>query len=366
MIYRRFTAASTDEALRQLRETLGDDVLVLSTESEPTGGVVITAAVDDDPGALGALGALDTSGATPSDPQAIGASRSDPLLGLDLAMIRTQLDQLGQRMHLMHDVLVDREEADSTLGAEARDLVERLLSSGLGRRLADRIAHSYERELALATSRSEALHASLAEHVAVAPEVDRRRLVAFVGPTGSGKTTTIAKVAARRVLEGGKPPGLVVADNQRVGAVEQLGAYARLLSAPLRVARDVDEMRIALASLADRDMVLVDTAALSSDPAGCAEVKALLAPGGTEMHVSAVVSASCSSRSLERVWPQLAQLRAESCVVTRLDECGDPGTACTWLSEVGLPLSWLGTGQRVPDDIVPASAAGLARWLVDA
>jgi len=84
------------------------------------------------------------------------------------------------------------------------------------------------------------------------------------------------------------------------------------------------------------------------------------------MHVSAVVSASCSSRSLERVWPQLAQLRAESCVVTRLDECGDPGTACTWLSEVGLPLSWLGTGQRVPDDIVPASAAGLARWLVAA
>ena len=103
-----------------------------------------------------------------------------------------------------------------------------------------------------------------------------------------------------------------------------------------------------------------------SGPAGAAEVHALLAPAGPDLVVTAVVSATASLRALQRAWPQMERLGARRCVVTRLDECDELGTACTWLAEVGLPLAWLGTGRRVAEDLVPASGDDLVRWLTAA
>jgi flagellar biosynthesis protein FlhF len=353
MRIRQFMAPSTGEALRVLRETLGDEALVLSTRSQG-GGVVITAAVDDPPEAP-----AEASDAT-ARPHLGGAE-----VRFDLALIRTQLEHLGRKVHRMDRALRAREEGADALGPEARQVAEQLLGGGFAWHLAEPVAASFERAVAGARSHADALAGSLLEHVEVAPEPPAR-IEALVGASGAGKTTTIAKLAARAVLAGERPPGLVAADNVRVGAVEELAIYARLLGAPLRIVRDPADMRDAIADLADCDRVLVDTAGLCGDPASGPEVHALLAAAGAEVGVTAVISASTALSALQRGWQQLAGLEPRRCVVTRLDECDEPGIACTWLAEVGLPLAWLGTGRRVPDDLVAACGDELARWLVAA
>lgn len=356
MRIRQFTAPSTAEALRELRATLGDEALVLSTHSEP-GRVVITAAIDHD--------GPDASGATGLGRAAPPIAAGRDVLQLDLALIRTQLEQLGRRVHRMDHILLDLGGDAAGLGPDGRDVVERLLSRGLVAHLAQPVAAGFERAMAAARSRADALRASLLEHVAVVPP-GAPRIEALVGPTGSGKTTTLAKLAARALLAGEPVPSLIAADGERIGAVDELAAYARLFGAELRVARDATEMGEALSALAPRGRVLVDTAGLCGDPAITADLLGLLATAGEDLVVTAVVSATASLRALSRAWPELELLGARRCVVTRLDECDELGTACSWLAEVGLPLAWLGTGRRVAEGLAPASGDDLVRWLLAA
>lgn len=362
MRIRQFTAASTAEALRLLRDALGEDALVLSTRREAS-GVVITAAVDvgEDRGAV-ANPLLEHA----AEETTMGLGRDDDGgdVRFDLALIRTQLDQLGRRMQRIDRALHELQVDTTGLGADAREVVQRLVACGLGAHVAGPVGRSFERAAA-SVPHADALRASLLEQVAIAPS-DGPRVEAFVGPTGSGKTTTIAKLAARRVNAGAAPPALLVADTHRIGAADELAAYARLLGAPLHIARDPHELRAALDELRDAEQVLVDTAGLCGDPSAAVELHALLAVARDDLGVTAVVSAAASLRALQRVAPQLAQLGAERCVVTRLDEGDEPGVACTWLAETGLPLAWLGTGRRVPDDLMAASGEQLVRWLVAA
>jgi len=360
MRIRQFGGASTVEALRALRDELGEDALVLETRHHPDGGVVVTAAVED------ACEAGDARAAErASAPREVGGT--DDTLRTEVALIRIHLEQLGRRMQRMDRVLHELEAGPSQLSPAGREVADRLVASGFGRELAEPVAQSFEREVGTRTPREAALAASLLAHVAVAPE-PASRVVAFVGPTGGGKTTTIAKVAASALRAGRPVPALVAADNHRIGAVEEMSSWARLLGAPLVIVREPGELRAALASVADRERVLVDTAGLSGDTTCGAEVRQLVeaARDADETEVVAVVSATASLRSLHGAWPQLAHLAPRCCAVTRLDECEEPGTACTWLAEVGLPLAWLGTGRRVPDDLMRASGEQLVRWLIAA
>jgi flagellar biosynthesis protein FlhF len=356
MRMRQFTASTTGEALRELRATLGEEALVLSTHSEP-GCVIITAAVDEEPAERDLTSLLAPASASTDD----GGDE----LRSDVALIRAQLEQLGRKVHRMDRVLLELDGGASALGPDAREIAGRLMSGGFARHLAQPVAQSFEREVAGARSHADALRASLLEHVVVASDA-APRIEALVGPTGSGKTTTIAKLLARAVVAGERPPGLIAADNVRIAAVEELSSYARLFGASLRIARDPAEMRAAVHELAGCERILIDTAGLCGDASSCAEVHALLAAAGAAVGVTAVVSATASLSSLQRAWPQLARLAPGRAIVTRLDECDEPGTAATWLAEVALPLAWLATGRRVPDDLVAARGADLVRWLIAA
>jgi len=195
--------------------------------------------------------------------------------------------------------------------------------------------------------------------VATAPEP---AVTVLVGPTGAGKTTTVAKLAARAVARGASV-GLVMADTQRIGAAEQLGTYARLLGVPCATATDGAELAAALARFERRDVVYVDTAGLGGDVGAAAEVARLLAPVRGGVATAAVVSAGASETALRAAWRQLEALAPATAVVTKVDEGGGLGTACGWLAETGVALDWLGTGTRVPDDLVAADGRAVGAWL---
>jgi flagellar biosynthesis protein FlhF len=153
-----------------------------------------------------------------------------------------------------------------------------------------------------------------------------------------------------------------MADGYRLGAAEQLGAYARLLGVPMHVARDGDELRAAVAAMADREAIYVDTAGVGGDVESAAALRALVR-AVPDIETVAVVSASTSATALAHAAARLVELAPSRAVVTKLDEGGGLGTTCSWLADAGIRLAWLGTGPRVPEDLAAASGATLARWL---
>ncbi len=175
---------------------------------------------------------------------------------------------------------------------------------------------------------------------------------ALVGATGVGKTTTIAKIAARLVLRHGtESVALVTTDTYRIGGVEQLRIYGRILGVPVAVARDAAELRAHLQEFADRRFVLVDTIGLSPRDARLAEQLRWLGEQGTAVRALLLLGAGMSLAVYEQAWQTYRELPLAGCILTKLDETGAFGAALQWLREHAQPLWFYTDGQRVPEDL---------------
>lgn len=254
----------------------------------------------------------------------------------------------------------------------------RLLDAGLSPEAADDIASRVRDELRGAELGDEeivrqTLLRRVAAMIPVASEPPRparapdgRPLtLALVGPTGVGKTTTLAKLAAAYKLRHGKRVGLVTCDTYRIAAVEQLRTYATIIGLPLRVATGPDDLAVALEAQADCDMVLIDTPGRSQHDAGrLGELQALVHVARPhETHL--VLSATSSDAVLERAASRFAAADPQRVLFTKLDEAVHLGPMFNVLRRINLPLSFVTTGQDVPDDIERAKAERLARLLLE-
>lgn len=212
------------------------------------------------------------------------------------------------------------------------------------------------------------LIASLARGVPVrgpiAPPPGKRHVVALVGPTGVGKTTTIAKLAANFRLREQRRVGLITVDTYRIAAVEQLRTYADIIDLPMEVVATPHEMRAALERLADLDLVLLDTAGRSpQDEPKLRELAAMLREAeADEVHL--VLSSVASASTLARTTERFASVGTTALLLTKLDEVTALGHLLPVVRGCGLPLSYVTSGQNVPDDIAPADAPQLATMMV--
>lgn len=190
------------------------------------------------------------------------------------------------------------------------------------------------------------------------------RLVALVGPTGVGKTTTVAKLAAHFHLREKRRVGLITVDTYRIAAVDQLQTYADIIDLPMEVVSTPREMRIALAKLQDMELVLMDTAGRSpSDELKIQELRSLLIEARPD-EVHLVLSSVTSPSSMRNASEQFAAVGATSLMVTKLDEAMGIGGLLGLFQGGRLPLSYVTTGQNVPDDIAPADSRKLARRML--
>jgi flagellar biosynthesis protein FlhF len=190
------------------------------------------------------------------------------------------------------------------------------------------------------------------------------RVVALVGPTGVGKTTTVAKLAARCALQAGRRVGLITIDTFRIAAAEQLKKYAEIIGVPTHVAMDAAGFRSAVSDLADRQLVFVDTAGQSpKDEARLVELLELF-PEGVSAEVHLVLAVTTRSRDLEKILRYYSPLRPTRLLLTKLDEtdCHGPLFGLPLVSR--LPVSYLTTGQNVPDDIEEATPGAIADYLL--
>ncbi|QWV97056.1 flagellar biosynthesis protein FlhF [Geomonas nitrogeniifigens] len=190
------------------------------------------------------------------------------------------------------------------------------------------------------------------------------RIVAVVGPTGVGKTTTIAKIAAMYALNRRVSVAMVTMDNFRVGAVEQLKTYAKIMDLPLEVAGNSQELSGALARHSDKDLILIDTAGRSpKDADRLDELKGYLETQ-TGIDVYLCLSATTRSREIDEIIATFGTLPVTKLLFTKLDESRTFGCIVDTCLKHKIPLSYFSTGQKVPEDIEVATSRKLAAMVV--
>lgn len=411
MKIKRFTAADMRQAMGLVRDEQGPDAVILSTR-RIADGIEVIAAIDYDEslvndavrqGAVPVASSAEVSPpcapaplrtSPPADarsllqtPEVPAARRTPPAAAvsslrtgdasLGPARAPASIEQAALETARMREELGSlRAMLETQLSSLAWNDLERRqpLQAGVLREMtrigidAD-IARALVAELPPKVSADQARYLPLgllSRHLGVSSRVqaDGPNVTALVGPTGVGKTTTVAKLAARAVLRvGAEKVALVSTDHYRIGAAAQLEHYGRLLGVRVYPAYDAQSLRKVLELLRDCHTVLIDTAGIAvSDPRLQQQIEIFVHAGG--LRTCLVLAANAQSEALDAAEQAYRSLNPGGCILTKLDEAPSLGGALSLLIRRRLPLDYTTDGQRVPEDIALADARKLVCFAV--
>lgn len=383
MKIKRIFASDMRQAIRQVRQELGADAVILSNKTVD-GGVEIVAARDYDERAVEEAVQQHQSKMTDLEPMVFSPSiqtakaahaeakthpsdsiktgRKPRIEWQEDPVLLEMKDELRQLRREFRTQLTELAWADRARQNPIRvELMRRLLHHGFSRRVAEQLVESVSTESHLDNAWIKCLEAAAdALPVVDDPILDHGGVIALVGPTGVGKTTTIAKLAARyRMRHGPRDLALITTDNFRIGAQEQLNNFARILGVPMRVAPTHQDLQQALHGFYDKKLVLIDTAGMGQKDMRLTQQFELLRNEHLAIQNYLVLSATTSGRALTEVIQAFGGARPKACMVTKLDEVNCPGSVWSTLIEHQLPLTFVTDGQRVPEDIRLARASSL-------
>ncbi|MEM6687929.1 MAG: flagellar biosynthesis protein FlhF [Planctomycetota bacterium] len=386
MHIRTFRAPTLQDALANIRHEMGPTASVLHTRRIPAGlwGILgrtqieVTAGVRD----YKIHANESPHGAITSDQFCLPGEDSSPRMQ---AVNVRDLENVAHASNRLGSASASQGNHRPFTHSGHSDLLQRLLDSGIVSSVAHRWVERVQRSTTDTTAGLrhgllDSLRQVVASEVAIGSpiqvEPNERRIVALVGPTGVGKTTTIAKLAANHRLRHQHRVGLVTIDTFRIAAVEQLRSYAQIMDLPMEVVERPEEMPRALGRLGDLDLILIDTAGRS--PRSEARIEQLFdfmnIAHPHETHL--VLGANMASSAIARTLKGFAPVNPTSIIVTKLDEIDETaelissivpaisGNSLTSSHQTSLPLSYLTDGQQVPDDIAPATLMALLDRLI--
>ncbi|WP_112480509.1 flagellar biosynthesis protein FlhF [Vibrio variabilis] len=236
-------------------------------------------------------------------------------------------------------------------------LIKRLERMGISPELSDQLA-CYIPEDTPPQKAWKALLSLVSDQIVISKQDILRKggIVALLGPTGVGKTTTVAKLAARAAMEyGSDNVALVTTDTYRIGAHEQLSIYGRIMGCPVRVAKDSEELADVLYQLRNRRLVLIDTAGMGQRDVRLSEqLDTLMQESGEVIHSYLVLPATAQRQVLQETLDHFRRIPLSGCIMTKLDESLSLGEFISVVVQNALPVTYIANGQRVPEDIVIA------------
>jgi flagellar biosynthesis protein FlhF len=391
MKMKRYFAADSRQALREVREEQGPDAVILSNR-RVQGGVEIIAAMDyEDAMENASLGnpMADSSTTTESvvspghqfeqstqrninmKPTAGPASieRAEQVPGssdTDSTLGRIQ-DELKGLRNIMEAPLMQFAWGDmGRVKPLYASLLKQLMMLGISPRLSEIIAKRIADKGLHKHNWLDALK-MLSQMIPIVSDdlLEKGGIVSLVGPTGVGKTTTIAKLAARFALRHGRRSvALVTTDSYRIGAHEQLRTYGRILGVPVQVAADCDELRNVLEHTSEHKLTLIDTAGISHRDMNLSEQLATLDVGGMQIKNYLVLSATGQMNLQDDVIRSFSQAGLHGCILTKIDEAASLGEVLSVLIQHKLPAAYISDGQKVPDNLHQARGKLLVREAV--
>ena len=359
MKIKRFTAPSMREAMNQVRSTLSADAVILESRRTAT-GVEVVAAVDYDHLTPPAVLAAELQQQAP----AAAAPRSSFELRLqdDPELIALKRDVQDVKRLLQEQLGGLMWSQTKTTQPQRAHLFGRLsqlgLSASLSRELVTALNPDFDGERA-----DNAVLSDFAQRIPVLNNetLAEGGVIALVGPTGVGKTTTIAKLAARYATHfGARDIALISTDHYRIGAQEQLFTYGRLLGVPVHTARDASELEALLLKLADRKLVLIDTAGMGPQDRQLAAQLSLFRPLAGKLRTYLAMTASGQASDYEQTIAQFRAVPLAGCILTKFDEATRIGAALSATIQHQLGIAYITDGQRVPEDL----QCPRADWLV--
>lgn len=387
--FRTFRAPDSRSALQMVKVALGPDAIIIATREVENGlfrpkEIEVTAALPEAPAlskatptpsaprhseratihsAVAALAASTAARPTPppAEPPAAAPAPSAPTPrafdprseGDELAGLRATIEELRREMRRMSSQV--RLERELHLPPQAAELLAMLVQRGVEDSLAEEcVRQAVEQSPNLTpTTLQAALRQALSERVVAgrAPWLSdsRQRLIALVGPTGVGKTTSLAKIAARALMESRQKVALITVDTYRIGASEQITRYGEIMNVPTFVARDRAELTHAIAKCRNADLVLIDSAGRSVSEAVARQAELLRSVEGVSLYLT--LSAGSGARELAATAERYRSLQPERLIITKVDESIGPGSLLSASVRLGRPIVAVSDGQRVPEDI---------------
>jgi len=355
MVVRKFFASSTREALRHVRDALGADALILSNR-QVAGGVELMAVAETE------MAHVMASSTTPEHPApGNSTAATDRFMARDAVTTQDLVNEVRQLRGMVEGQLAGFAWKDLSRGSPVqveliRELLGRGFSAGFARALSSRLPANLDRNRAVRWAR-QVLSSSLKCVGSGDDLVSSGGVYALVGPTGVGKTTTVAKLAASCTLQhGAHQLALVTTDSYRIGAVDQLRIYGKILGVPVFAVKDEQDLAVTLAELRGRKLVLIDTVGMSQRDKRVAQQVAMLAGHGKGVRRLLLLSAVAQGDALEDTVQRYRGEGLAGCVLTKVDEALSLGAAVDVVVRSKLPLHYVTNGQRVPEDLHLANA----------
>ncbi len=364
MKIKRFHAADVRQAIKEVREVLGPDAVILSN-NRVDGGVEIVAATDYDETAFKQFAQPETQSNeaiprveinpapdVPPPPRHAQATPDTNIWSQEPTLVQMRKEIAGLRDMLQNqlsDLAWKEMERNNPTQVQ---VLQRLLKMGIESDLAKKMIAKIQGIDDIEVGWRQSLGLLAREiHLHRHDIIQHGGICALVGPTGVGKTTTIAKIAARCALKhGAKQVALITTDCYRIGGQEQLRTYARILGVPIRVARTHDELSLALNELLDRRFILIDTAGMGQRDVKLAEKFAVLKQHTSPIKIYLTLSATTQTHALNDIISTFSNLDLSGCILTKTDEAGSLGGAISALIRYRLPLAYICHGQQVPED----------------
>lgn len=369
----KHVGADMRAAMRSVREQLGPDAVIMSTRRTAGGGIEITAAIDFDAPTQEDAPIPQEAVTAPPAPVASSPPAPSPqeFAGLVVSQSNAAPPQpaedsaLGNELKSLRRILETQlaQLAWNDLSRRApiqTELLRELTEVGLSHDFAAQVVAQLPPRSDLTQARRLAI-ATLSQHLLVTGDrwLDQGGRVALVGPTGVGKTTSLAKLAVRWALRhGARDLALVSADAVRFGAHDQIRAIGQLIGAPVFTVEQLGQIPELLNRLGAYRFVLIDTPGSSQRDA---QLGARLADLGaaSELETALVLAASTQAGAIEETVARFANAKPASCLLTKMDEAASLGGVLSVLTRAQLPISYVCEGQRVPEDMRPARALEL-------
>lgn len=373
MKIKRFHAADVRQALKEVRDTLGADAVILSN-NRVDGGVEIVAATDYDESKFKRSPQVKQPTQAEAPSVEINPSRNthnnetpaqptQNIWSQEPTLIQMRKEMAGLK-NLLENQMSDLAWKDMKHANPMQlQLLQRCLKMGIHVDLAKQITANARNTDDIETAWMRCL-ASLASQIDTQDNdiINTGGIIALVGPTGVGKTTTIAKIAARCALKhGAKNVALITTDCYRIGGQEQLRTYAKILGVPVRVAKSHQELGDALNELLDRRFILIDTAGMNQRDMQLTEKFSLLQHQSPMIRNYLTLAATTQSSVLNDIINAFSHLNLKGCILTKTDETNSLGGAISALVQHNLPLAYICNGQQVPEDFSLARPNSLVK-----